>query len=85
MPEKNVATSDFKDLNIEKMWTIPSQSEMKNGQAFGCNDGHAILIELSDKNRYKYSLYMCPDLQSTKDSTFGNVEYFIKTVNKLAH
>lgn len=63
-------------LNVDRIWTLTSQSEMINGDSLGCLDGNTILMELSDASRYKYFAFRCPEIHLTKDSAF----YY---VNKL--
>jgi hypothetical protein len=65
-------------LNLERYWSLPSQSEMKNGDSFGCTDGNTILLELSDFSRYKYIGVRCPEMHVSKDSTF----YWVNSLNK---
>lgn len=57
-------------LNVEQFWNVNSQSEMINGDSFGCMDGSTVLLELSDPSRYKYMLFRCPEIHVAKDSAF---------------
>jgi hypothetical protein len=78
-----ISAYEFGLLNIEKIWQLPSQSEMKNGGNYGCLDGYALLIEMNTKERYKYLFYMCPDLHVSKDSTFQTIITFKDQVVKF--
>jgi hypothetical protein len=78
-----ISAQEFGLLNIEKIWQLPSQSEMKNGGNYGCLDGYALLIEMNTKERYKYLFYMCPDLHVSKDSTFQTIITFKDQVVKF--
>jgi len=82
--EKTVSSNEFSLLWTEKIWQLPSQSEMKNGSSYGCVDGYALLIEMNDKLRYKFSCYVCPDLHVLKDSTFKTVVDFKQKVGELS-
>lgn len=45
------------NLQIDSLWSFPSQSELKGD--FGCVDGSAYTIEIKDKLRYKAFRYRC--------------------------
>jgi hypothetical protein len=45
------------ELQIDSLWSFPSQSELKGD--FGCLDGSAYTIEIKDKVRYKAFRYRC--------------------------
>jgi hypothetical protein len=57
-------------VNLEKYWTIPSQSDLPKGDSYGCMDGSNLLIELADSERFKLLWYRCPDINKAKDSVF---------------
>jgi hypothetical protein len=81
--EKIISIDEFNLLRTEKIWQLSSQSEMKNGGSFGCMDGYALLIEMNDKSKYKFSCYICPDLHVAKDTTFQNIMTFEQKVGEL--
>jgi hypothetical protein len=81
--EKIISIEEFNLLRTEQIWQQPSQSEMKNGGSFGCMDGYALLIEMNNKSKYKFSCYICPDLHVSKDTTFQNVVTFKQKVGNL--
>jgi hypothetical protein len=67
---KSVKDTLIQNLNLKQYWQLPSQSELSNGDNFGCVDGNTILLEMSDSIRYKYILFRCPDIHAAKDSAF---------------
>lgn len=71
-------------LNIDKFWTLNSQSEMYNGDSFGCMDGNTVLLELSDASTYKYILFRCPEIHAARDSAFYNVAKLSGDLSALA-
>ncbi len=81
--EKIISTDEFNLLRTEQIWQLPSQSEMKNGGSYGCTDGYALLIEMNNKSKYKFSCYICPDFHISKDTTFQNVVTFKQKVGEL--
>lgn len=71
-------------LNLDKYWALPSQSEIKNGDDYGCMDGNTVLLELSDKRRYKYIVFRCPELHVNKDSAFYLINILHEGLRSLA-
>lgn len=57
-------------LNLNRYWTMPSQSDLTKGDSYGCMDGSNIVIEMADSLRYKLMWYRCPDINKSKDSVF---------------
>lgn len=80
---RTISASEFNFLGADKIWQQPSQSEMKNGGSYGCTDGYALLIEMNNKSKYKFSNYICPDFHVLKDTTFQNVMTFKQKVAEL--
>lgn len=70
-------------MQTEQIWQMPSQSEMKNGSSYGCTGGYALLIEMNNKSKYKFSCYICPDFHVSKDTTFQNIVTFEQKVDEL--
>ena len=81
--EKIISIREYNLLGTEQIWKLPSQSEMKNGGSYGCNDGYTLLIEMDNKSKYKFSCYVCPDIHVSEDSTFQNIVTFKQKVNQL--
>ena len=81
--EKEISLNEFNPLETEKIWQLPSQSEMKNGSSFGCMDGYTLLIEMNYKSKYKFSCYVCPDFHVLKDTTFKNIVTFKQKIGEL--
>lgn len=81
--ERTISASEFNFLEADRIWQQPSQSEMKNGGSYGCTDGYALLIEMNNKSKYKFSNYICPDFHVSKDTTFQNVVTFKQKVAAL--
>jgi hypothetical protein len=71
----------FDSANFDAMWTYKSQSEMTKGSSYGCMDDFAALIEMADKDRYKYSFYNCPDVNASKDTIFRRVAVLYQGLN----
>ena len=57
-------------IGLNRYWTLASQSDLKEGDSFGCMDGSDLFIELADPTKYRFMWYRCPDLHIKKDSTF---------------
>ena len=81
--ERTISPSEFSFLETDRIWQQPSQSEMKNRGSYGCTDGYTLLIEMSNKSKYKFSNYICPDIHVSKDTAFQNVVTFIQKVAEL--
>jgi hypothetical protein len=60
----------FDSLQFERYRLMPSQSDMPNGDSFGCMDGGSVLIELADTQSYTLKWYRCPRMHKASDSTF---------------
>lgn len=72
-------------LQLDKFWQLNSQSDLKNGDEFGCLDGNTIFVELADWNRYRFSWYNCPFINRDRDSIFQEVNELIHLINKFSH
>ena len=81
--DKIISMDEFNYLRTEQIWQQPSQSEIKNGGNYGCNEGYALLIEMNNKSKYKFSCYICPDFHVSKDTTFQTVVNFNQNIGKL--
>jgi hypothetical protein len=67
---RQLRQSAVNSLLLSRYWGIPSQSEMKNGDQYGCVDGEEVLIELAEPNRYRPLWYRCPEINRDKDPAF---------------
>jgi len=67
---KTLRHSSADSLNFSKLWKIKSQSDLANGDTYGCMDGEDIFIELSERNKYRFLWYRCPEINKNKDSVF---------------
>ena len=68
LPSKVINT-----LNLISYWNLPSQSDLKTGDAYGCMDGSDVFIEMANTAKYRFMWYRCPDINETKDSAFHRV------------
>ena len=67
---------------IVRFWTLPSQSEMANGDTYGCLDGSDLFIELSTSERYKILWYRCPYINKDKNSAFQSASDLTTYINE---
>jgi len=82
---KVLTSIDIEKLDLRKLWEIPTQSKMKDGGSYGCVDGYSLLIEISDRTKYKYTFHICPAFHASKDSTFMMVDQFDNKLKELAN
>jgi RNAse (barnase) inhibitor barstar len=52
---------DYKSLNIDSIWNLKSQSEIKMPDTIGFTDCDSYSIEIADKRVYKFVSYHCPN------------------------
>jgi hypothetical protein len=57
-------------MNLSNFWNLGSQSDLKDGDSYGCLDGVDVFMEIADPARYRFMWYRCPDLNKHKDSAF---------------
>jgi len=50
---------DFKQLHIDSIWFLKSQSELKIPDSVGFTDCDSYIIEIADKKRFKYLRHHC--------------------------
>jgi len=62
--------SSIDSLNLNQYWILKSQSNLYNGDSYGCMDGGDIFIEMADSLRYRFMWYRCPAINKYKDSAF---------------
>jgi len=76
---KSLNGTFFDSLKFKHLWDLPSQSELKDGDRYGCLDGNTVLIEIADSTRYKYIAYRCPGIHVNKDSAF----YYVNEISQF--
>jgi hypothetical protein len=65
-----IRQSAVDSLNLNRYWTLTSQSDLKAGDTYGCVDGGDVFVELADSLKYQFMWYRCPDINKDKDSVF---------------
>jgi hypothetical protein len=78
-----LSISDFQNLKLDSIWKLPTQSEMPNGESFGCVDGSDVIIEMSNKSMYKYLFYRCPFILRDRDPIFEMINSFQGQIGSL--
>lgn len=83
-PFKMTWESYISQLDIDSLWTLPSQSELEG--SFGGLDGVSYSIELTDKNRYKLIHYSNPSSHVDKDINFRRfIDFQDKIIGPLSY
>ena len=54
-----LSIGDAKDLHIDSIWFLKSQSELKISDSIGFTDCDSYTLEIADKNRFKYLRHHC--------------------------
>ena len=67
---KPLRPGSIDSLHLDRYWNMPSQSDLTDGDKYGCMDGSNVLIELANSKTYKLKWYRCPDINKSKDSVF---------------
>jgi hypothetical protein len=84
---KNVSlkTSDTKHLDLDNIWKLHSQSELKIPDSIGFNDCDSYAIEIADRKRYKFLKYHCPNgyIEQLK-LTINDTNNFLKHFAEIA-
>jgi hypothetical protein len=84
MDSKRIIRSDRIDsFDFNQFWSLPSQSDLKAGDSYGCMDGGDVFIEIADSIRYKFMWYKCPDIHKNKDSVFLFVNQLLEKIQYL--
>jgi hypothetical protein len=81
---KTLRQSLVDSLDINRLWEIPSQSDMKTGDKYGCLDGGDIFIEMANTKKYRFLWYNCPDINKEKHTAFNYANDLAKKMNGLA-
>jgi hypothetical protein len=81
---RTIRHSTVDSLNLNRYWTLASQSDLKAGDSFGCMDGGDVFVELSSSAKYCFMWYRCPDINKDKDSVFLLANHLANRLNALA-
>jgi hypothetical protein len=79
----SVVTKPIENFPFDDYWNLASQSDMRNGDDYGCLDGGDVFIEMADVANYRFMWYRCPDINEKKDSTFYRVDELRKKITGL--
>lgn len=71
-------------LNLNKYWQLTSQSDLSKGDTYGCVDGEDIFIEMSNRIKYKFLWFRCPEIYKDKDTTFLSATALANRLDALA-
>jgi hypothetical protein len=66
-------TTPIQSFPFDDYWNLASQSDLANGDDYGCMDGGDVFIEIANASKYRFMWYRCPDINEKKDSTFYQV------------
>ena len=55
----SVSKSKFQNLNLDSVWLLKSQSDLKISDSIGFTDCSSYIIEIADKKRLKYLRHHC--------------------------
>ena len=80
---KSIPSNVIDSIHLNRYWTLPSQSELKAPDSFGCADGEDIFIELADSVKYRFMWYRCPELNKYKDSVFELINQLSTKLTEL--
>lgn len=50
---------DYQNLHLDSIWLLKTQSELHISESFQVLDCDSYIIEIADKNRYKYLRHHC--------------------------
>ena len=76
-------TKPIQNFPFDNYWRLASQSDLPNGDAYGCMDGQDLFIELANASKYRFMWYRCPDINEKKDSIFFQVTELQRKVTEL--
>ena len=79
--------ADLKNLNLQEVWSLHSQSELKIPDSVGFNDCYTNTIEVADKNRYKFMSHHCPNgyFEKLKLKDITNFTDYFQKIEILAN
>ena len=79
-----IRSSSVDSLNLDRCWNFASQSDLKEGDNYGCLDGGDVFMEIADTTRYRFMWYKCPDINNKKDSAFFLANELSRKISELA-
>lgn len=56
---KLLNSKDYQNLHLDSIWLLKTQSALNISDSFHCTDCDSYIIEIADKNRYKYYRHHC--------------------------
>lgn len=81
---RKIRQSAVDSLSLNRYWTLPSQSDLKLGDSYGCMDGGDVFVELANSAKYRFMWYRCPDINKHKDSVFLTANDLADRLNALS-
>ncbi|MFZ1801047.1 MAG: hypothetical protein WAU24_14360, partial [Chitinophagaceae bacterium] len=79
-----IRASYLDSLRLDRYWNMPSQSDLTDGDKYGCMDGSNVLIELANSKTYNLKWYRCPDINKSRDSVFLLASELTSRLNAIA-
>ena len=76
-PQTTTWTAYIENLKVDSLWNMQTESAIK-GKSFGMNDGHAYLLEFTQKGQYKYLYYTTPEYFQNREINHKNFILFKK-------
>lgn len=80
---KPIPAGSVDSLRLDRYWNMQSQSDLKDGDKYGCTDGNDVLIELANSKSYELKWYCCPDINKSKDSVFLLASELTNSLNTI--
>jgi hypothetical protein len=62
--------SSVDSIHLNTYWQLTSQSELPQGDTYGCVDGEDLFIEMANQRKYRLMWYKCPEINKDKDTVF---------------
>jgi hypothetical protein len=81
---RELRRSAVDSLSLNSYWELTSQSDLEKGDTYGCVGGEDLFIELSNRVKYKFVWYRCPEINRRKDSAFSLVAALVNRLDALA-
>jgi hypothetical protein len=81
---RTIRQSAIDSLNLNRYWTLASQSDLKAGDSYGCMDGGDVFVELASSTKYRFMWYSCPDINKEKDLVFLLADQLTNKLDALA-
>ena len=86
-----ISSGNWKDslqkLNIDTIWKLPSQCEIKMPSNLGFTDCSSHRMEIADRNQYKFVYYHCPMAYERKLKDHSHLTFltYFDKITSLAH